>query len=130
MFYALSWFVVFGLMALWSLGIWAFHAIAVWTVSNAGTLTDAASSGVEGLRLPDWLATWVPPEIVEAMTSLLAGITPTVQSLLQGAPSLAGGLGAASWLVWGLGSGLLLLLGAGLHFVIAMSRRRGGGTSL
>ncbi len=47
MFYALSWFVVFGLLALWSLGAWGFHAVAVWAVTNAGALA-GATSGVEG----------------------------------------------------------------------------------
>jgi len=127
MSYALSWFVVFGLLALWSLGAWAFHAIAVWAVSNAGVLTGAAS-GVEGLRLPDWLAPWVPQEIVQAATSLLAGLAPVVEGLLQAAPSLAGGLSVATWVIWGLGSVLLVLLGVGLHLLIAMLRRRGGGS--
>jgi hypothetical protein len=53
-FYALSWFLVFGLFALWSLAAWAVHAVTVWTVANAGVLTGVAS-GVEGLRLPEWL---------------------------------------------------------------------------
>jgi len=34
----------------------------------------------------------------------------------------------ATWVIWGLGSVLLVLLGAGLHLLIAMWRRRGGGT--
>jgi len=130
MFYAVSWFAVFSLLALWSLGAWAFHAVAVWAVSNAGTLTGAASgavSGAEGLRLPEWLAPWVPPEIVQAMTALLSGLAPAVEGLLQAAPSLAGGLSVATWVIWGLGSVLLLLLGAGLHLLIAMWRRRDGG---
>jgi len=127
MFYALSWFVVLGLLALWSLGAWAFHAIAAWAVSNAGVLSGAAS-GVEGLRLPDWLATWVPPEIVQAMTSLLSGLAPAKESLVQAAPALAGGLTVATWVIWGLGSVLLVLVGAGLHLLIAMWRRRDGGT--
>ena len=135
MFYALSWFVVFGLLALWSLGAWAFHAVAVWAVSNAGTLTGAASdavsgavSGTEGLRLPEWLAPWMPPEAVQAMTSLLSGLAPAVEGLLQAAPSLAGGLSAATWVIWGLGSALLVLLGAGLHLLIALLRRRDRGS--
>ncbi len=131
MFYALSWFVVFGLLALWSLGAWAFHAVAVWAVSNAGTLTGAAAgavSGTEGLRLPAWLAPWMPPEIVQAMTSLLSGVAPAVDGLLQAAPSLAGGLSVATWVIWGLGSVLLVLLGAGLHLLMAVWRRRDGGS--
>ncbi len=127
MLYALSWFVIFSLIALWSLAAWAVNAFAVWTVSNAGTLTGAAS-GAEGLRLPEWLAPWVPPEVALAMTSLLSGLGPLVESLLQSAPSMAGALTVATWVIWGLGSVLLVLLGAGLHVLIAMWRRRGGGS--
>lgn len=131
MFYALSWLVIFSLIALWSLGAWAAHAVAVWTVSNAAALTGAASdaaSGVGGLRLPDWLAPWVPPEIVQAMTSLLAGLAPAVESLLQTAPALAGGLTIATWAIWGLGSALIVLLGAGLHLLMALWRRQADGS--
>lgn len=128
MFYALSWFVVLGLLALWSLGAWAFHAVAVWAVSNAGSFSGAAS-GVEGLRLPDWLAPWVPPEMVQLVASLFSGLAPVVEGLFQAVPALAGGLSVATWVIWGLGSVVLILVGAGLHLLIAMGRRRGGGGS-
>ena len=91
MFYALSWFVIFSLLALWSLGAWAVHAAAVWTVSNAGALTGAAL-GAEGLRLPEWLAPWVPPEIAQSLASLLSGLAPVIEGLIQAMPALAGGL--------------------------------------
>ena len=118
---------IFSLLALWSLAAWAVHSLAVWTVSNAGALTGAAS-GVAGLRLPEWPAPWVPPEIGQAMTALLAGLAPTVEGLLQAAPALAGGLTLATWVIWGLGSALLFLLGAGLHLLVAMWRRHRGGS--
>ena len=127
MFYALSWFVIFSLLALWSLAAWGANAVAVWTVSNAGALT-GATSGVESIRLPEWLAPWVPPELVQATTALLSGMAPMVESLISAAPALAGGLTVATWVIWGLGSALLLLLGAGLHLLIALWRRRGGGS--
>ena len=127
MFYALSWFLVFGLLALWSLAAWALHAVAVWSVSNASALSGVAS-GVEGLRLPEWLPPWVPPQIAQAMTSLLAGFAPVVESLLQAVPALTSGFTMVTWVIWGLGSALLLLLGAGLHLVIAMWRRHSGGS--
>lgn len=116
MFYALSWFLVFGLLALWSLAAWALHAVAVWSVSNASALSGVAS-GVEGLRLPEWLPPWVPWQIAQAMTSLLAGFAPVVESLLQAVPALTSGFTMVTWVIWGLGSALLLLLGAGLHLV-------------
>jgi hypothetical protein len=50
-----------------------------------------------------------------------------VDSLLQAAPALAGGLTVATWVVWGIGSVLLVLMGTGLHLLIALWRRRGGG---
>lgn len=127
MFYALSWFLVLGLLALWSLAAWALHAIAVWSVSNASALTGVAS-GVEGLRPPEWLSPWMPPEITQATASLLAGIAPVVESVLLTVPALSGGLTTVTWVIWGLGSALLLLLGAGLHLVIAMWRRHSNGS--
>jgi hypothetical protein len=127
MFYALSWFVVASLIALWSLAAWALHAVAVWTVSNAGALTGAAS-GAGAMALPDWLGPWVPPEIAQWVSQLLAGLGPFFDGLLQAAPALAGGVTVATWVVWGIGSVLLVLLGAGLHLLIALWRRRGGGS--
>jgi hypothetical protein len=128
MFHAVTWIAVLSLLALWSLAAWALHAAAVWTVSHAGAVTGVAS-GVGGLRLPDGLAPWVPPEIAQAMTALLSGLARVVESLLQAAPALAGGLTVAAWVIWGLGSVLLLLLGAGLHLLVALWRRRGPGAA-
>ena len=125
MFYALSGFVVFSLLALWSLAAWALHAVAVWTVSNAGALTGVAS-GASTVSLPGWLAPWVPPEVAQWASQLMAGFAPFVDSLLQTAPALAGGLTVATWVIWGIGSVLLVLMGAGLHLLIALWRRRGG----
>jgi hypothetical protein len=128
MFYALSWFVVVALLALWSLAAWALNAVAVWTVSNAGALSGAAS-GVGTIALPEWLALWVPPEVARWASQLLAGLGPVVDSLLQAAPALAGGVTVATWVIWGIGSVLLVMLGAGLHLLIALWRRRGSGRS-
>ena len=127
-FYAISWFVVVALLALWSLAAWALHAVGIWTVSNAGALSGAAS-GVGAVRLPEWLARWVPQELSHPLTALLSGLGPVVDGLLQAAPALADGLTAASWVVWGIGSVLLVLLGAALHLLIALWRRRSGGAS-
>jgi len=126
MFYALSWFFVVALLALWSLAAWALHAVAVWTVSNAGALTGVAS-GAGTITVPDWLAPWVPPEVAQWTSQLMAGFAPLVDGLLQAAPAVAGGLTVATWVIWVIGSVLLVLLGAALHLLIAFLRRRGGG---
>jgi len=128
MFYALSWIFVVILLALWSLAAWALHAIAVWTVSNAGALSGAAS-GASTMALPDWLAPWVPPEVAQWASQAMGGLEPFINSLLQAAPALAGGLTVATWVIWGIGSVLLVVLGAGLHLLIALRRSRGDGGS-
>ena len=126
MIYALCWFLVFSILALWSLAAWGLNAVAVWTASNAGAWTGAVS-GIEGLGLPQWLAPWMPPQVAHALTSFLSGLAPAVESLLQAAPSLAGGLTIATWVIWGFGSALIVLLGLGLHLLVAMWRNRSGG---
>ena len=126
MFYALNWFLVLGLLALWSLAAWAFHAVTVWTVSNAGVLADASGASA-GLRMPEWLAPWLPAELATAMNSVVSALKPAVESMLGWAPSLAGGLSVAVWVVWGIGSVLLLGLGAVLSGLIALARRQAPG---
>jgi hypothetical protein len=123
MFHALNWVVVSSLLALWSLAAWAFHAIAAWTISNTGALVGAAGN-IEGLRLPDWLAAWLPPEMALAFTSMLSAFMPAVEAMLQQAPALAGGLSVAVWVVWAIGSVLLVVLGLVVTGLIAMMRRR------
>lgn len=127
MLYLISWSAVASLVALWSLAAWLLHGAALWVVSNAGAATGVAA-GMSGQRLPEWLAPWVPPEFAQAVASLLSGLMPMVEGLLQAAPALAGAVTVASWSVWGLGSALLLLLGAGLHLAITLWRRSGTGS--
>ncbi|MCC7227147.1 MAG: hypothetical protein IT507_10680 [Burkholderiaceae bacterium] len=128
MIYVLSWFAVASLLGLWSLATWALNAVAVWSVSNAPELSGNAL-GLESIVLPDSLALWVPTELVHAVTQMVVGFGPLVDSLLQAAPALAGGLTVIAWMVWALGVVVLLLLGAALHLLIALWRRRGSGGS-
>ena len=125
MFYALSWFFVVAMLALWSLAAWALHAVAVWTASNAGALSGAAS-GASTMALLDWLAPWMPPEVAQWASQTMGGLAPFIDSLLQAAPALAGGLTMATWVIWGIGSVLLVLMGAGLHLLIVLLRRQSG----
>jgi hypothetical protein len=123
MFHALNWLVVFSLLALWSLAAWAFHGIGVWTIANTDVLAGGAET-VAALRLPDWLAPWVPPELALAFTSMLSTFMPAIEAVLNQAPALADGLSVAVWVVWGIGSIILVVLGFAVTGLIAMLRRR------
>ena len=123
MFYALSWSVMLILLALWSLAAWAFHSIAAWTVSNAGLL--AVGSGTfDGLRAPDWLAPWIPPELALALTSMLSASSPAIEAALNQAPALAGGLSVVVWAIWGVVSALIVILGLVCSRLITALRGR------
>ncbi len=123
MFYALSWFVVLSLLAAWSLAAWGFHLVTAWTISNAGGL--AGGPGVtQALRMPDWLAPWIPPELALAFDALASALAPAIDAVLGWAPALEGGLSIAVWTVWGIGSVLLIVLGFLASGLIAMLRRR------
>ena len=128
MFYALGWLVVLSLLALWSLAAWAFHSITAWTVSNAGVL--AAGSGVtQGLRMPDWLAPLVPPDLALALGSMASALAPAIEAVPGWAPAIEGGLSMAVWVVWGIGSVLLIVLGFVATALIAALRRRSSGAT-
>ena len=124
MFYALSWFAVFSLLALWSLVAWAFHSITAWAVSNAGVLAGGGAAANEGLRMPDWLAPWMPPELALALDSLAWAVTPAIEAGLAWAPALAGGRSISVWVIWGIGSVVLIVLGFLTTGLIAVLRRR------
>ena len=123
MFYALSWLLVFVLLGLWSLTAWGFHAIATWSLAQAGGLTGGTGLP-EVLRLPEWLAPWVAPDLAETLMAMLSALGPLTETLLGWMPALAGGLSVAVWVVWAIGSGLLVVLGLVLTAGIAWLRRR------
>lgn len=129
MFYALSWSVMLILLVLWSLAAWAFHSIAAWTVSNAGVLA-GGTGAMEGLRAPEWLAPWIPPELPLAFTSMLSTLSPAIEAALNQAPALAGGLSVAVWAIWGVGSAVIVILGLVCSRLITVLRRRASPRSL
>jgi hypothetical protein len=122
-FHALRWSVTFILLALWSLAVWGFHSIAAWTVSNADVLA-GGTGAIERVRVPDWLAPWIPPELALAFTSMLSAFSPAIEAVLNLAPALASGLAVAAWTVWGIGAALLVILGLVCSQLISVLRRR------
>jgi hypothetical protein len=97
--------------------------ITAWTVSNAGVLAGGPGA-IESLRVPDWLAPWIPPELALAFTSMLSALSPAIEATFSQAPALAGGLSVAAWTVWGVGVALIVILGLVCSRLITVLRRR------
>jgi hypothetical protein len=55
---------------------------------------------------------------------MLSAFTPAVEAVLEWAPALAGGLSVAVWVIWAIGSAMLIVLGVVLSGMIAVLRRR------
>lgn len=118
---AIVWGSVVLLLLFWSLAAWALHGLAGWALSSAGGLSGAAGN-LGTLGLPAWLADWLPSEIQMWILALKQPLAEAIQTLLQWMPALDGALGFATWLVWGLGSLLLVLTGAAVHLLVALGR--------
>lgn len=122
MIYLLSWTGVLLLIGLWSVALWALHAAAAWAVGQAGAIKGAVPEALPAW--PPWLEAWLPPEWADAPAAAMAGMAPVVEWLTGLAPWLVDGLGILAWVVWGLGTAALLAIGAALHGLVALWRRR------
>ncbi|WCM87031.1 hypothetical protein [Acidovorax sp. NCPPB 3576] len=126
MFYAISWFLSFFLLALWSLTCWGLHAVTVWAISSAGVMAGGASA-VNAVLVPDWLRGWIPPELAREFGAMIASAGPMVQSALEAVPALSGAVTVLAWGIWGLGAVVLVALAIGAHGLIALLQRRRAG---
>ena len=131
MWHGVAWLVTGCLLALWSLGAWALHAVAQWGAGLAGTkATDAAgglaevAAQVGAIKPPEWLAVWLPSGAQEQWGAMVSTFTPWVEYAVTHAPSLVAWLSPAIWVAWALGGVLLLALGGGLSALILVINRR------
>ncbi len=128
MLYIANWTFVTLLIALWSLAAWAFHGVVVWAVTKAPSLTGPAAD-LSSVPVPAWLLQLFP---IEAIQGLIVALTETwtlLAGFLQAAPSVATGVTAVTWTVWGLGSAVLLAVGVGIHLCVSLWRRRSIGAA-
>ncbi|GKT20570.1 hypothetical protein [Acidovorax sp. SUPP3334] len=125
MFYAISWFLSFMVLGLWSLTCWGLHALTVWAVTSAGTMTSGASAAAANVALvPEWIRGWIPPDLAREFGTMIASTGPIVQGALDAMPALAGTATVLAWAIWGLGALIILALAIGAHLLIAFFQRR------
>jgi len=123
MFYALSWFLSFALLALWSLTCWGLYAVTVWAMAGAGALA-GGSAAIGSALWPEWVNVWIPPQLAGDLQAMIASIGPMVQAGLETVPFLSGAVAVLAWAIWGLGALTLLALAVGAHVLIAVLKRR------
>ncbi len=122
MLYSISWFLVLAVIAAWSTGVWALHALVVWSLSSVGALAGPTQK-LEALALPRWIEVWVPADGFTAFKSAVQTFLPWVETALASVPSAVAWLSPLTWLVWGIGFLVLLGGGAVLHTLISATRK-------
>ncbi len=123
MFYAITWFLSFILLALWSLACWGAHAVTVWALSSAGTLANGTTS-MDAVLLPEWIRGWIPPQLAQEFASMITTLASVVQAARDTVPALSGAVSVLAWVIWGLGALVLLAFAVGAHILIAVFKRR------
>jgi hypothetical protein len=122
MLYIVSWFFVLTLLAIWSACIWIAHSLASWSLSGIGSVVGQTQQ-MDRLPIPDWIAAWIPPDLVLALKATSAGVLPWVESALNALPSVGSWLSPLAWTVWGVGFVILAVGAALLHALVSVSRR-------
>lgn len=128
MFYAITWFLSFILLALWSLACWGVHAVTVWAVGNAGALA-GGTAAMDAVMLPEWIKVWIPPQLAQEFGTMIASVGHVVQVALETVPALSGAVTVLAVVIWGLGALALLALATGAHVLIAVLKRHNIRTS-
>lgn len=123
MFLAIAWFVVLALLAAWSTCVWLLHSITVWSMTGAGSLA-AQSKQIDSLALPSWIGVWVPPDMMLALKASVSTLLPLVESAMGALPAATAWLTPLAWISWGIGALLLMAVGAVMHVVMSIVRKR------
>ena len=126
----LIWFVGIFVLALWSATVWLGHAAA----SLVLTLPfDQAIAGLRQIEMPVLLRPFLEPFLGGAWSAWVDAIAPLLQwagSLVQGSSAwLGSALPVIAWIVWGLGSLLLLALLIVASVAVWFIKRKGGSSS-
>lgn len=115
--------------ALWAL-VWTGGAVAASALIRwGGGLLDSGGAAqlgqtVTSLPVPLWLTYWVD---IEAIHATLDGIVSTLTSAQQALPwlgTLLQWLLPLTWMLWGVGIGLMLLLAFGAQLLLRRFGRR------
>ena len=96
MFYAITWFLSFMLLALWSLACWGAHAVTVWAVGSAGAIAGGTAT-MDAVLLPEWLKVWIPPQLAQELGGVIASVGGVVQAALATVPALSGAVSVLAW---------------------------------
>jgi len=119
----LIWSITGFLVLLWT-GAAAMLAAAVnWLATSMGDPAIRAVPSPAQWPVPEWLAVWMPPAIIEQLKSSLAGPLDLLVNASTWIGPMLGWLPPVIWVVWGLVLVLMLAIAVGIHMLVSRTRR-------
>lgn len=118
--------IVFGVLALaWTGGAWLAAELTGWLGRTVAT-GQAADLGqaVAQWPIPAWVGAWIDPALI---VWLQDGVLWAITAVSGAAPAIGSAIGwlvPVVWLVWALGTALLVVLAGGVHLLIGRTRAR------
>ncbi len=121
----LIWFVGIFILALWSATVWLGHAATALLLTLPW---DQALASLRQIEMPTLLRPFLEPFLGGAWQAWVEALAPLLQwtgTLVQGSSAwLVSALPVLAWLIWGLGSLVLLALVAGVSVALWFARRK------
>ncbi|NDP63722.1 hypothetical protein [Polaromonas sp.] len=115
---------VTGFLALLWTGAASMLAAAVnWLAASSA---DPAIRGAQAMAqwpLPDWLAVWMPPGVIEPLKASISELLDSVVIATSWIAPMLGWLSPLVWVIWGMVLVLMLVLAGGFHVLAARSSR-------
>ena len=121
---ALVW-IVFAVFALfWTGGTVAASELTRW-LARAAASGEVAELGraVAQWPVPDWMAWWVDPALVQAVQRAVLWMVETGSGFMSWAGTALGWLVPVIWVTWALGLLAMLLLAVGLHVLVTRATK-------
>lgn len=104
----------------WTGLVWAAAAVTRWVadvMASANAVDWALAAGA--IRLPGWLTWWLDASLIESIFDGVVWVLETANQAMPWFNSAAGWLVVLLWVGWSVGMLLLLLMAAGMHWLVA-----------
>jgi hypothetical protein len=113
---------IWGLFAVLLLGwtglAWVSAELAAWLLTAVGTSQAGdAAQAIGNWPMPEWVALWIAPEVIQSLQAAWLDITGWLTALLPSVGSLSGVVTALVWIGWGLGAVTLLIIAGVAHWL-------------
>ena len=121
---ALVWIVFAVFAVFWTGGTVVASELTRWLARTVAS-GEAVEMGraVAQWPVPDWMAWWIDPALVQAAQRAVLWMVETGSGFLPWAGTALGWLVPVIWVTWALGLLAMLLLAAGLHVLVARAAR-------